>query len=229
MEAIVAKFRNEGTNLYTGEGEGSFVDKSASVGVSVALKPYVAFGIKFLDVENDGYLDLLVANGHVQDNIEIIEDTTYRQPLQFLQSDRGAKFTERTKETLQGIGASIVGRGMATGDFDNDGRTDALIVDSEGAPLLLHNDTPTDNAWLGVRLVEKGREAYGATITARFGSTTLVRQCHSAGSYLSASDSRVLLGLPGASSVELTIRWADGKEEKRAVDKLRTYITVARG
>jgi enediyne biosynthesis protein E4 len=228
MDVIVATFRNEVKNLYTNEGGGDFVDRSATTGVSVPLKPYVAFGVKFLDVENDGFLDILVANGHVQDNIEIIEDTTYRQPLQFLQNEHGTRFSERTKEVLQGIGSSIVGRGMATGDFDNDGRVDVLVVDSEGAPLLLHNQTSTSNTWLGVRLVDKKRDAYGATVTARFGTTTLLRQCQSAGSYLSASDPRVLLGLPGATKVTLTIRWPDGKEETRTADTLGRYITVVR-
>ncbi|HLV78648.1 MAG TPA: CRTAC1 family protein, partial [Chthonomonadaceae bacterium] len=185
--------------------------------------------------DNDGWLDLMVTNGHVQDNIHRFEKATYRQPTLFLRNRGGAhpSFEDATRRSGLGLLPPIVGRGLAVGDYDNDGRVDALVVDSEGRPLLLHNETPApDKSWIGFRLIGTGRsnrDAYGAVITVVAGGRRLVRQCQPGGSYLSSSDPRVHFGLGAAALQSVTIRWPDGRVQKLPPLTPGRYITVTEG
>ena len=150
--------------MYHNDGAGLFNEQSPQLGVEMITHPYVAFGVKWLDFDNDGWMDLAVANGHVQDNIkEIDSSTSYRQGTQLIQNNGGKQFADVSALAGDGFKKPIVGRGLATGDFDNDGRTDLLVVDSEGVPLLLHNQTVTGNQWAG--FVLRGTGAEGATVT----------------------------------------------------------------
>ena len=224
LDLFVATFRNEVKNLYHNDGDEAFSDKSNSSGIGQAALPYVAFGCKFLDADNDGWLDLIITNGHVQDNIELIEDTTYRQKTLFLHNRKG-NFTDAGATSGIGNLAPIVGRGLAVGDYDNDGRVDALIVDSEGKPLLLHNES-TPQGWVGFDC--GGR--YGAVLTLKLADgQTRVRQCQSAGSYLSASDPRVHFGLGKGQVESLTVRWPSGKSETWKGFPMGRYLTLAPG
>lgn len=220
FDLFVATYRNEGKSLYRNEKEGIFNDVSFPSGIGQAAYPYVSFGTKFLDANNDGWLDLIIANGHVQDNIEQIENTTYRQPVQFLlnQGGKPTVFEDASKQAgLQAL-APIVGRGLAVGDYNNDGRLDALVVDSEGKPLLLRNDSEVrKDGWVGFKLsgpkARFNRDGYGTTITIVAGGQKRLRQCHPGGSYLSSSDARVHFGLGSATLESVTVRWPDGSTD----------------
>ncbi len=239
-DLFVATFRNEAKSLYRNDGEGLFTDVSYPTGVGQAALPYVAFGTKFLDADNDGWLDLMVANGHVQDNIEKIENATYRQPTQIFRNQgsgaNGVTFEDATQAAGLGTLPPIVGRGLATGDYDNDGRVDALVVDAEGKPLLLHNESAA-GSWVGFRVRQNGpkqtRDGYGTIITVETNGRKLVRQCQPGGSYLSSSDARVHFGLgeaAGAKTLEqVTVRWPDGKKETWKGVPLNRYLTLTRG
>ena len=214
LDLFVATFRNETKCLYHNEG-GLFTDRSYASGIGSAALPYVTFGAKWADFENSGWLDLMLTNGHVQDNIEKIENTTYRQPVQLFHNFGGHPVLFEDASGPAGLSAlpPIVGRGLAVGDFDNDGRMDALVVDSEGAPLLLRNETAPAGHWLSVKLegTRSNRDGIGALVTATAGGLTQMRLCHTDGSYLSASDRRVHLGLGQAARVErLSIQWPSG-------------------
>lgn len=217
LDLFVATYRNEGKSLYRNEGGGAFNDVSFPAGIGQAAYPYVSFGTKFFDANNDGWLDLILANGHVQDNIEKIENTTYRQPVQFLlnQGGKPTLFEDASKQAgLQAL-APIVGRGLAVGDYNNDGRLDALVVDSEGQPLLLRNEGEVrKGGWVGFQLsapkARFNRDGYGTTITIVAGGQKRLRQCHPGGSYLSSSDERVHFGLGSAALESVTVRWPDG-------------------
>jgi hypothetical protein len=168
LDLFVATFQNEPKCVYRNEGE-FFTESSVALGMAPAL-PLVAFGSKWLDYDNDGWLDLILANGHVQDNIAVIDKSAaYLQSTQlFRNAGNGTAFADVSASALdEGARRPAAGRGLATGDFDNDGRVDVLIADSEGAPLLLHNRTPQAGHWLSVRLVgtKSNRGGIGALVT----------------------------------------------------------------
>lgn len=235
FDLFVATFQNEAKSLYHNDGEGSFSDLGIPSGVGAAAAPYVTFGCKFFDYDNDGWLDLVLANGHVQDNIaEINRHTTYRQGGQLFRNDGGRPifFHDVTAAAGPDLARPIVGRGLAAGDYDNDGRVDVLIVDSEGRPLLLHNETSGAGHWLGVTLqgTSSNRAGYGAVLTATVGGRSLTRQCQSAGSYMSASDARVHFGLAEATQVDaLTVRWPGGRTDTYRNLPADRYVTLREG
>ncbi len=235
LDLFVATFQNEAKSLFHNDGQGQFSDVSYKTGLALPTIPHVAFGCKLFDYDNDGHLDLVIANGHVQDNIHNIDtSTTYKQPLQLFHN---AGMTPVTFEDASAQGGPafarpLVGRGLAVGDYDNDGRQDVLVVDSEGKPLLLHNEDARAGHWLSVRLVgvRSNRDGIGALVTAQVGGRKLLRLCHTDGSYLSASDRRVHFGLGGAATVDsLTIRWPSGLTQTLTSLPADRIITVREG
>ncbi|MBB6050244.1 CRTAC1 family protein [Armatimonas rosea] len=229
LDLVVATFNNEPKSLYHNEGKGLFTDQAQAAGTSLALLPYVSFGVKFFDADNDGFLDLLFANGHVQDNIAQIDPSqSYRQPTVFLHNDSGTRFTDLSKAVSAALTKPLVGRGLAVGDYDNDGRVDVLIGDIEGTPLLLHNESP-QKSWIGFVLEgsKSNRNGYGARVTVTAGGKTYVRHCHTDGSYLSASDKRVHVGLGAATTVEkISILWPSGVTQTVTGAALNRYNPV---
>jgi hypothetical protein len=226
LDLAVMTFSTEHKPIYHNEGHLLFTDVSSQLGLSSITTPYVAFGVKWLDVDNDGWLDLLITNGHTADNIaDTGQGLTYREPTLLLKNDAGKRFVH---VSLPDLDAPILGRGLAIGDYDNDGKMDALVVDSEGAPLLLHNETPNAGHWLILRLIgHKGnRDGYGAQVTLEAAGRKLFRYCHADGSYLSSSDPRVHFGLGGASMAQrITIRWPGGATQTLdnvAADRIMT-------
>ena len=171
LDLCVMTFATELKPVFHNDGSELFTDHSAQLGLADAMNPYVAFGCKWLDANNNGWLDLLA------------------------------------------LDRPIVGRGLAIGDYDNDGKVDALIVDNEGKPILLHNETPSAGNWVqfALRGTKSNPDGYGALITLTAAGRKLVRHCHADGSYMSSSDSRVHFGLSGANTVDsVEITWPDG-------------------
>lgn len=214
-DLVVATFSHEVKSLYHNEGAGFFIDKSTLTGLSDSVQPFITFGIKFLDANNDGLLDLLLANGHVQDNIaDVDKSSTYRQPIFYLENVDGSRFVD--KNTTSGVAAiaPLVGRGLAVGDYDNDGRMDALVVDSEGKPTLLHNEAVKCGHYVRIKLVgtASNRAAHGAILRLTLpNGKILLRHCQTDGSYLSASDVRIHFGLGDQASIKsLTVTWPSG-------------------
>jgi hypothetical protein len=211
LDLAVATFQQEAKCIYHNEGGRLFSEQSHHLNIAIPTTPYIAFGMKWVDVDNDGWLDLVIANGHVQDNIQEIDHSlTYRQPSQMFRNIEGARFEDITAHASQALQKPIVGRGLAIGDYDNDGKQDILIVDSEGTPILLHNETAVSGSWLECKLqgVHSNRDAIGALVTVDTGDRKLLRRCATDGSYLSASDCRVHFGLGKISTpVTITVRW----------------------
>jgi hypothetical protein len=235
-DLFVTTFAHEDKCLYHNMGGGAFEERGVETGVASALEPYVSFGCKFADFDNDGWLDLIVASGHVEDNVAQIKNgESYRQPLELLRNTGRPPITfERVTRSagLEKLGP-IIGRGLAVGDFDNDGRMDVLAADSEGTPVLLHNETRTPGHWLGLKLVGKrrsNRDAYGAVVTVEVGKQRWMRLCRADGSYLSSSDKRVHIGLGKADHVErVTVRWPDGHVEIRTGLPIDRYLSWTEG
>jgi enediyne biosynthesis protein E4 len=219
FDLFVTTFRNEAKSLYRNDGEYLFTDVAYTTGVGRPALPYVSFGTKFLDADNDGWLDILIANGHVQDNIEQLEDTKYRQPLVFLQN-QGASgqslFTDGSKDSGVATVPHLVGRGLAVGDYDNDGRVDAIVTDNEGKPVLLHNETENGGHYITLGLVgtKSNKSAHGALVEVTLpDGKKLLRHCQTDGSYMSASDPRVHFGLGTHTRASVTVTWPSGAKE----------------
>jgi hypothetical protein len=214
LDLFVTTFLGEAKSLYHNDGGALFSDSSYDAGLGSATLTRLSFGCKFFDASNDGHLDLMIASGHIQDNAHDLDSgTTYRQATQFFQNVNG-HFVDLSASSGADLQRPIVGRGLAVGDFDNDGRVDALVVDSEGAPLLLHNESAPVGHWLSLRLVgvKSNRDGYGAIVrvTARGATQTLL--CHADGSYLSSSDRRVHIGLCAAQQADkIEITWPSGR------------------
>jgi hypothetical protein len=241
-DLFVTTFAHEDKCLYHNLGGGVFEERGAETGVASALEPYVSFGAKFADFDNDGFLDILVANGHVEDNVAAAgKRDVYRQPLELLHNRGASALTFARVTQSAGLAAlpPLVGRGLAIGDYDNDGRTDALIVDSEGVPVLLHNETKfkiqnskfVGGHWVGFRLLDKnGRDAYGATVTVEAGGRKITRLCRADGSYLSSSDSRVHFGLGDATRLDrASVRWPDGTSDAMTNVPVDRYLNWKKG
>jgi len=169
-----------------------------------------------------------MANGHVQDAIgKIRPPATYAQPLSLFRNQEGKAFQVVTTEGGEALQKPIVGRALAVGDYDNDGRMDVLIADAEGRPLLLHNESKEPSSWIGFRLQTKGRSAIGARVTLKTDKGVRVAESQSCRSYLSACDTRVHFGLGSTQNItQATVRWADGKTQTVSAPQLNQYTTI---
>jgi hypothetical protein len=214
LDLFVATYQGEPKSLYRNDGTGLFQDASFAAGLAPA-QPYVGFGTRFFDADNDGYLDLLIANGHVLGPAERVDPSlSFAQPLQFFRGLPGGRL-----DLSPGAGPpflqKIVGRAAAFGDLDDDGRCDVVIANIEGEPVLLRNETEPAGHWLRVRLRggAGNRLGIGARVTVKTAQGSQLREVTTASSYLSASDPRLHFGLGEATAVEgVTVRWPGGRQ-----------------
>lgn len=234
QDLVISGFSNESYSLQRNNGTGLFEQKNSATGLAVpTLKP-LGFGTKWCDVDNDGWPDMIFCNGHVYDKSAEMrsQSVSFRQPSMLFHNQPGylkqRSFVDIAPQLGGGWAKPILGRGLATGDYDNDGRMDVLIVDYEGEPLLLHNTSQTPDHWITLDLRAEGanRYAYGAKVTARKGKRIWSAEVSPASSYLSSSDHRVHFGLGAVDTLDtLTIRWPDGKKETLRsvpIDKIST-------
>jgi len=203
--------------LYHNLGIGLFEHVETQMGVAVPPYLPLGFGAKWADVDNDGWPDILALCGHVYTDPKKIDGISeFRQPAMLLHNDGGTKFTNLTPDLGGDLTRPILGRGIAAGDFDNDGRIDFVVVDLEGAMMLLHNETPPGNHWITLDLHSPGsnRFAYGAEITAHAGKEQWTGLVSPASGYMSSSDPRIHFGLGSTTSLDsVEIRWPDGKKQ----------------
>jgi len=227
---------NEGGNLYVNDGRANFYDASAEFGLLQPTVPYTGFGTDWFDYNNDGYLDLFIANGAVN-RIESLRGSPYpfHQNNQLFRNEGdGKKFREMTGVAGPALALSEVSRGAAFGDVNNDGAIDVVVANNNGPARLLLNQTRSlnHNHWLLVRLeaANGNRFAMGAKVEVRLRGRKLLRRAHTDGSYLSANDVRVHFGLGDSAKIEkLTVFWPDGRgEEWDRVDADR-MVTIRQG
>jgi len=217
LDLFVTAFSGEPYSLLRAVGKGNFQQQSEPTGIEALTRTPLGFGSRWLDFDNDGWPDLAVANGHVYNRTaELSAGTTFRQPLMLFRNVRGSRFEDLLPQMDAEVRTPLLGRGLASGDLDNDGREDLLVVNHGGAPLLLRNTSRSANHWITLDLRGKGgnRLAYGATVTGQAGDQTWVGQVSPASSYLSSSDPRVHFGLGEVARLEsLTVRWPDGQQQ----------------
>jgi hypothetical protein len=220
-DVYISTFYHEGTALFRNNGR-NFTDVSQRAGMYSASWNKVGWGTCLLDIENNGVLDLFVVNGHVYRNASEMrmvaengERHTFGQPAQLFVNNGKGRF-ELVADPGPYFHEPHVGRGVAMGDYDNDGAMDIAINNCGEEPALLHNETQTPFHWIRLQLEGSrhrdpngsNRDGLGAKVTVRVGGRTLVRHVKGGGSYYSSHDRRLLIGLGSASRAdEVEVRW----------------------
>ncbi len=214
-DIFLTAFSREYNTLFRNLGKLLFEDVTISAGLGSGFLT-LAFGTKFLDYDNDGDLDIFATNGHVTDNVALYDaELSYKQS-DLLYENVDGSFSDVSSLSGPAFRNKHVGRGAATADYDNDGDVDIAIADCGGPALLMRNDGGNRNNWLGIRLrgVESNRFGIGAKVRVTSGGRTRLREIQPAGSYLSTSDVRTLLGLGAHQEAErLEIEWPGGKKQ----------------
>jgi hypothetical protein len=230
----VANVDQEMFSLYKNDGNEFFSDIAAFHGVAQATRLLSGWGLKFFDYDNDGFIDLLLANGHPDDMIEnYSQQVRYKEPLVLFRHD-GTKLSNVTPQAGPVFQKTFPARGLAVGDYDNDGRIDVLIGNNGEAPVLLKNRAGGGNHWLGVRLqgTTCNRDAVGATITWSSNGATRSRYKSNGGSYLSSHDMREVLGVGTATKLDwVEIKWPppSGRVERITGLPIDRYVTIVEG
>lgn len=230
QDLFVANIDHEFFSLYHNDKELIFTDQPGEIAPSTQLLS--GWGLKFFDYDNDGDPDLLLVNGHPDDMIESrIPRVKYREPL-LLFENTGRAFKDVSAASGPVFGKMFSGRGMAVGDFDNDGDLDVLASNNGEPPLLLRNQGGNKNNWVGLDLVAKksNSAAVGAVITWQAGTVKRTRLRTGGGSYLSSHDPREILGVGAATKIDsIQIRWPSGATDKFTNVPVNKYIKVVEG
>ncbi|MGB8674890.1 MAG: CRTAC1 family protein, partial [Candidatus Acidiferrales bacterium] len=224
--------------LYRNNGDGTFTDDTIASGLAQTNILKSAFGARFFDFDNDGWRDLLVINGHILDNIALYHpEVAYAEEKKLYRNTGDASFVDSTKTEGADFRAPRVGRGLAVGDFDNDGWLDFLVNNNGQDAQLFRNDGAASpaargNHWLGVKLVgtKSNRDAIGAHLKLVAGDLTSYDQTKGGMSYMSAQDPRIYFGLGKRNRVDsLEIWWPSGWRETLSNIPVDTIITVVEG
>jgi hypothetical protein len=231
---FVTNVDQEMYSLYRNDGDLTFDDMAVPMGLGQLTRLMSGWGLKFFDYDNDGNLDLFIANGHPDDKIEKHSShVTYREPLLVLHGE-GNALKNVSASAGSAFTKSLAARGMAIGDFNNDGAVDVLVAVNDGPPLLLKNQAVLGNHWLGVKLVGRkaNPDAVGAKITWRAGDLVRSRLKVGGGSYLSSHDPRMVLGIGKRTKIEmLQVHWPQpsGLIETYKDLPIDRYITIVEG
>ncbi len=235
-DLFVTHFLGETNTLYRNDGSGMFEDRTNFAGLGPPSQPFTGFGTAWFDYDNDGWLDLLVANGAVSkiDSLEEAGDPfPFHQKNQLFRNEGNGVFADVSSSAGTVFQVSLVTRGALFGDLDNDGDTD-VVLSNNGAPAaLLRNRVGNRSSWIGLRLVEPGlkRDSIGARAAVAVGDgRVLWRRVHTDGSYASAGDPRILAGLgSGTQSADVRVIWPDGSVERWPDLPARSYHILKKG
>ena len=224
----------ETNTLYLNDGKGNFLDATDRYKLGRTSLPYTGFGSEWFDLDNDGNLDLFIANGAVK-----IEETLRGQPFpyqevnQLIRNDGSGAFVDITSNAGPALALQEVSRGAAFGDIDNDGDIDIAVANNTGPARLLLNEAATGNHWLSIRLQGTGsnRDGAGARVAVlREGKPTLWRRAHTDGSYLSANDPRVHFGLGSEAALDsVVVKWPGGNSEVWQDIRGDRFVTLVEG
>jgi len=234
-DIFVTHLMDETNTLYTNMTRGLFEDRTREAGLGMPGRRFTGFGTLFFDYDNDGWLDLFIANGAVQllpDLVRKKDPFPLGQPNQLFHNTGKGSFVEVTDQAGPELQLIEVSRGAAFGDLDNDGDTDVLVTNNNGPTRLYLNQVGNQNHWLGLKVTGKsGRDMLGARIEVIVSEKNVLRRrARTDGSYLSANDPRVLVGLGNATRVEtVRVRWPDGSGEEWKDLKADQYVSLKQG
>jgi hypothetical protein len=230
-DIFITTFSDDYKTLYRNDGDGSLTDVSFKVGLGMPTIPFLSWGAGFLDFDNDGWLDIFIANGHVYPIADKTEwGTTWAQrPLLFRNID-GKRFQEVPPATGSGLADVITARGAAFGDLFNDGHIDVVLNNLDSIPTLLRGVVKNGNHWITLKLVggpKSPRDAIGAKVFLTSGGARQRADVLSGGSYGSSSDPRVHFGLGTSTKVDkVEIHWPDGVQEQISIPGIDRIATV---
>jgi hypothetical protein len=226
-DIFVTNYQLEENSLYNNRLPGGFAHATVRMQLAGRARPYVKWATGLVDFDSDGWLDLFVINGHVLYHTGV---SGYRQPPLLYKNEAGKKFSDVSDKAAPYFGVPQAGRGAATGDLDNDGALDLVIVHQNEPAVLLRNRKPPEN-WL--RLELRGRQsdplAIGAVVTVKYGERELSRIVRGGGSYLSQNDLRIIVPVAGDQPPEVAVHWPRGGHEKYSGLKLRQTNQLVEG
>jgi hypothetical protein len=234
----ITNFSDDSNTLYRNDGDANFTDITFQAGLGEPTIPFLGWGTSFLDFDNDGWKDVIVANGHVYPAVDNFQwGTSFAQQLLLFrnankQANNQIRFERVAAAPNSGLALAIPARGMAIADFDADGRLDAIINNLDSAPTLLKNVAATKNNWLKIKLVgdsskKTPRDAIGSTVFVTTGKLRQRFDMTSGAGYASQDEQTIHVGLGANAKIDgVEIIWANGQTEKIAVDKINTRITI---
>jgi hypothetical protein len=234
-DLFITELVAQGSTLYVNDGTGQFEEQSTRTGIRNLSLPYTGFGAAWADVDNDGWLDIVAVNGHVNRDVGGVRRDSDPFPLgqrnQVLKNVAG-HFEDATDRAGSGFDPVEASRGAAFGDVDNDGDVDVLVANGAGPARLLVNNIGSRQHWLGVRLIgDRGRDMVGARVSiTRSAGPVLWRRARADGSYGSANDPRVLVGLGSSTEApRVRVLWPGGQAEEWTSVAIDRYTTLQEG
>ncbi|HEU4869701.1 MAG TPA: CRTAC1 family protein [Pyrinomonadaceae bacterium] len=230
QDLFVANIDQELFSLYQNQKDLTFIDKPGEIGPATRLLS--GWGLRFFDYDNDGDPDLILANGHPDDMVDVQSlKVKYKEPLLLFENVNGT-FKNVSATSGAAFTKDWPARGLSVGDYDNDGDLDVLIINNGDAPVLLRNEGGNRNNWVGLNLVatRSNPGAVGAIITWEAGGKKFQRLKTAGGSYLASHDPREILGIGQATKIDsIEIKWPSGRVDKIANPPLRKYIKIVEG
>jgi hypothetical protein len=234
VDFYVTAFSDDYNALYRNDGDGNFSDVTYQTGLADPTIPFLAWGDGFLDFDNDGLLDIFVANGHVYPGVDQQDwGTTWAQRPQLFRNLDGIKFREVPPATGSGLADVITARGAAFGDLFNDGHIDVVINNVDSAPTVLRNVVKNGNHWITLRLIgspKNPRDAVGSKVFVTTGTVRQRADVFSGGSYGSSSDQRAHFGLGSSTKIDkLEIQWPNGGKQEVSIPAVDQIFTIIEG
>ena len=233
LDLIVTNFEMETHNLYRNLGGGLFADATLVSGIGAATVRFLGFGATFLDYDNDGSLDLAIANGHVLDNTSHFQSaSSHAQRKLLLRNDGHGRFTDVAASAGGGFALERVGRGLVVGDIDNDGDLDILVTNNGQAANLLRNDGGSLRNAVLVQLVgrESNRDGVGSRVRVTSGGRSQIREIKAGSSYLGQSDLRAHFGVGSAREIDtIEVRWPSGHRDAFEHIEANGVLTITEG